>query len=75
VILTELKLGTGSMLTAIYCQRSYWDALYTWLMSPEVPFLPLGSMQEKAANFPVRPQLAQNCAQARPELAGRIGLQ
>ena len=28
-------MGTDSILTAFYCQRSYSEALYTWLMSPE----------------------------------------
>ena len=33
--LIESKLGTDMILTAFYRQRSYSEALYTWLMSPE----------------------------------------
>ena len=33
--LSKSKLGTHLILTAFYCQRSYSEALYTWLMSPE----------------------------------------
>jgi hypothetical protein len=35
VTLSKSKLGTHLILTAFYCQRSYSEALYTWLMSPE----------------------------------------